>query len=221
MINLRLGDCLQVMNTIESGSIDAIITDPPYGMSFVSNRRKQVYESIKNDNDISWLKDFYFKSYNIMNKNSVIYTFCSWHNVDLFKKEFEKHFKLLNILIWEKNNTSMGDLKRSYAPKYEMCLFGIKGDVKLKSFRYPDIVKAKRTNNEIHPTQKPVDLMKFFIENSTSKDQLVLDPFMGSGSTGVACKNLNRDFIGIELDKKYFDIAKERIENHKIQESFV
>ena len=115
--------------------------------------------------------------------------------------------------MWEKNNTSMGDLKGSYAPKYEFILFGHKGRRLRNGKRLPDVIQAKRTGNKYHPTQKPVDLLEIFIEQSTNENDLILDPFMGSGSTGVACVKLNRRFIGIELDGNHFNTAKYRIEN--------
>lgn len=106
----------------------------------------------------------------------------------------------------------MGDLKGSYAPKYEMIIFAHKGSKLLNGFRYADIIKASRTGNKNHPTEKPVDLLETFIKNSSDESSVVFDGFMGSGSTGVACVNTNRNFIGIELDKGYFEIAKSRIE---------
>lgn len=215
MINLYNGDCLEVMDKlIEQGvKVDCILTDPPYGMNYKSNYRKDKYEVITNDNDLSFLDDLFIKLDSILKDNSHIYMFCSWHNVDVFKQEFEKYFKLKNILVWEKNNTSMGDLKGSYAPKHEFILFGHKGRRERNGFRYPDVLKANRTGNKLHPTQKPVDLLQLLILQSSNENDVVLDPFMGSGSTGVACVNTNRKFIGIELDKNYFEITKGRIEN--------
>ena len=105
----------------------------------------------------------------------------------------------------------MGDLKGSYAPKYEMIIFAHKGRKLLNGFRYADIIKASRTGNKNHPTEKPVDLLETFIKNSSDENAVVFDGFMGSGSTGVACVNTNRRFIGIELDEGYFEIAKKRI----------
>lgn len=109
----------------------------------------------------------------------------------------------------------MGDLKGSYAPKYEMIIFAHKGRKLLNGFRYADIIKASRTGNKNHPTEKPVDLLETFIKNSSDENAVVFDGFMGSGSTGVACVNLKRNFIGMEIEEKYFKIAKERIENCK------
>ena len=214
MYKLYNGDCLEVMDKLieEDIKVDCILTDPPYGMNFKSNHRKNKYEKIENDNNLNFLPLLFNKLYKILNDNSHIYCFCSWHNIDKFKIEFEKYFKLKNIIVWEKNNTSMGDLKGSYAPKHEFILYGHKGRRLRNGFRYADIIKAKRTNNKLHPTQKPVDLLELLLKQSTNENEIVLDCFMGSGSTGVACVNTGRKFIGIELDKNYFDIASKRIE---------
>ena len=214
MYKLYNGDCLEVMDKlIEEGvKVDCILTDPPYGINFKSNYRKEKYSYIENDNNLDFIKNYFSRCYALLKEDTHIYCFCSWHNIDKFKMEFEKYFKLKNIIVWEKNNTSMGDLKGSYAPKHEFILYGHKGRRLRNGFRYADIIKANRTNNKLHPTQKPIDLLEIFIKQSTNENEIVLDCFMGSGSTGVACVNTGRKFIGIELDKNYFDIASKRIE---------
>ncbi len=210
-IDLRCGDCLELMKDIPDGSIDLVLTDPPYGINFVSNHRKRKYDAIKNDNVLTWIDDFVDELYRILKANTAVYCFCSWHNIDVFKTTFEKKFKIKNIIVWEKNNTSMGDLKGSYAPKHEFVIFAHKGRRILNGFRYADIIKAKRTGNKYHPTEKPIDLLEIFINESSNQGEVVFDPFMGSGSAGVACVNTGRKFIGMELDKQYFDIAANRI----------
>ena len=211
-IELWHGDCLELRENIPDGSVDLVLADPPYGMAFKSNYRKEKYNEIKNDKSLEWLEKYVGECFRILKYNTAVYFFCSWHNVDVFKQAIEKKFKIKNILIWEKNNTSMGDLKASYAPKYEMIIFAHKGRKLLNGFRYADIIKANRTGNKLHPTEKPVDLLELFIKNSSDENAVVFDGFMGSGSTGVACVNTNRRFIGIELDEGYFNIAKKRIE---------
>jgi len=213
MINLIQGDCLERMKEIESGSIDMILTDPPYGMEFQSNHRKEKYSKIKNDKDLSWLDVWVNELFRVAADNTAHYVFCSFHNIDKFKQALEQKFKIKNVLVWEKNNTSMGDLKADFAPKYEMIIFIQKGRRFINGKRDPNILKFNRTGNKLHPTQKPVALLQYLLEKFSNEAQTILDPFMGSGSTGVAAKNLNRNFIGIELDENYFNIAKERINN--------
>lgn len=212
MISIKQGDCLELMKDISDKSIDMILTDPPYGMNFQSHRRKNIYEKIKNDENLEFLDDFFQECNRVLKKDSALYVFCSWHNVDEFKKQFEKYFKLKNILVWVKNNHGSGDLQASYAPKYEFILYGNKGRRKFENGRKEDVLFYNKTKNELHPTQKPVDLLEFLINNSSIENDNILDPFMGSGSTGVACQNTNRNFIGFELDEHYFQIAKERLD---------
>ena len=218
-IELYRGDALLIMDELIAKGVvvDAIITDPPYGMSFQSNYRKDKHNEIANDSSLEWVDDFIDKCYSVSNNNTAHYMFSSFHNIDIFKQAIEKKFKLKNILVWEKNNTSMGDLKGDFAPKVEFVLFFQKGRRLINGKRDPNIFKFKRTGNNLHPTEKPVDMMEYLISKFTDEGQVVLDPFMGSGTTGVACKNLGRDFIGIELDENYFEIAKKRIEDTVVE----
>lgn len=207
-----LWDCLVEMKRIPNSSIDCVITDPPYWMDFQSNYRKEKYDKIKNDDCVSWIDDFVDEIYRVMKNDSHWYIFCSFHNVDKFKQSIERKFKFKNILIWEKNNTSMGDLTGDYAPKYEMVLFFHKWRRKLLGwFRHANIFKFNRTWNKLHPTEKPVDMMEFLLKNSSLENETVLDCFAGSFTTAIACENTNRKWICIEKDEKYFNIGTNRI----------
>ena len=213
MIDLKHGDCLELMKDIPSGSVDMVLTDPPYGMNFQSNHREIRHRVIENDSNLDWISDFVSEIYRVSADNSAHYIFCSWHNIDIFKQEFEKKFRIKNILTWVKNNTSMGDLKGDFAPRTEFILFFHKGRQLIRGGRDSNVLEFRRTKNEYHPTQKPVDMLEYMIEKFSDVDSLILDPFMGSGSTGVACVNTNRKFIGIEKDDKYFEIAENRIKD--------
>lgn len=217
MINLMNGDCLELMKTIPDKSVDMILTDPPYGMSFVSSRRKIKHEKINNDDNLDWLGFFIYESYRIAKENTAHYFFCSFHKIDIFKQEIEKFFDVKNILVWEKNNVGMGDLTADFAPKIEFIIFAQKGRREFNGKRDPNIFKFKKTDNNLHPTQKPVDMMEYLLTKFTNEGDLIIDPFMGSGSTGVACVKHKRKFIGIELDLNYFNIARERINNEDSQ----
>ena len=217
---LYQGDCLEIMGGIKDKSVDLIVTDPPYLMDYQSNRRKKEdrFDKIKNDKgNYMLIQDYLEECYRIMKDNTAIYCFCSWHNIDFFKNEFEKHFKLKNILVWNKNNHGTGDLKGSYAPKHEFILFGHKGRTLLREKRIADVIDCPKisSNKLTHPTEKPQDLLEIFIKQSSDVGSIIFDGFMGTGSCGIAAKKLNRNFIGIELDEKYFNIAKDRLENIK------
>ena len=136
---------------------------------------------------------------------------------EMLNTGIENHFHFVKCLIWEKGNKICG---KYYMSCFEyILLFRKGGDRPINNCGTPDILKVpiKKLKDEngknLHDTEKPVDLMKILVENSSNENDIVLDPFMGIGSTGIACKETNRQFIGIEIDKKYFDIAKERIEN--------
>lgn len=208
---------LELMKRLENNSIDLLLTDPPFGMDFQSNYRKVKHEKIEGDSDLSWFPEWIMEIKRIMKEDAHLYIFCSWHKVEVFKTEIEKYFNVKNILIWEKNNTGMGDLTGDYAPKYEMVIFCSNGNKKLKGNRDSNIIKAKKTGNEFHPTQKPVNLMEYFIEKSTNKNDLVMDCFSGSASTAIACYNTDRNFIGCELNQEFYKNSMVRLNNHMSQ----
>jgi site-specific DNA-methyltransferase (adenine-specific) len=189
-------------------SIDLVVTDPPYGMKFQSNHRKVKHKSIQNDDNLDWLGGWCKELKRVCKDEAHLYVFCSWHNVDIFKQELCAYFQIKNILIWEKNNTGMGDLEGDYAPKYEMIIFCSNGTKKLNGERDANILKAKRTGNENHPTEKPVNLISYLIEKSSNKGDLVLDTFAGSFSTAQACKQKERNFICFEIEEDYCRTAK-------------
>ena len=111
----------------------------------------------------------------------------------------------------------MGDLFGDYAPQHEMCIFISNGKRKLNGGRDSNILKARRTDNNVHPTQKPQDLFEFLLSKSTSGHSKVFDPFMGSGTTAAAASALNIDWCGCELEEDYCNIARKRLE--KVQGS--
>ena len=204
-------DWEEAIKDIDNNVIDLVVTDPPYGMSFKSNFRKVKHKAIQNDNDLDWLPDWVTELKRVCKEDAHLYIFCSWHNIDVFKKEVGKHFNVKNILIWEKNNTGMGDLEGDYAPKYEMILFCSNGKKKLNGGRDANILKAKRTQNENHPTEKPINLISYLIEKSSEKGDLVLDTFGGSCGTAIASRQKERNCICIEIEEDYCRVAKERL----------
>src|SRR5574344_141407 len=228
---LKNGDAIQELSLISDCYFDMAVIDPPYilnkttgGISktgFVDKWQGNIKGS---DRKVSIINDIKFEDwlpevYRAMKDNSHCYIWTNDKNLsDLQVKAEKVGFRLHNILIWKKNNSTPN---RWYMKNCEFILFLYKGKEKpikdkgcSQFFEY----KNKSGKDKLHPTEKPVDLIKELILNSSEEGDLVLDCFMGSGSTGVACVNTNRNFIGIELDEHYFEIAKERIENTKIQE---
>ena len=200
-----------------------LLTDPPYLMNYKTGYRKDkshdFCKPIVNDNNFELIKDIMPLLFELLNDGGAIYMFCNANHIDYFKQQIEQHFKLKNILIWIKNNWSAGDLKGAYAKQTEFILFAVKGRHLLNGARDTDTLYYNRVvgNMQLHQNQKPVDLLAFLINKSSQPNDTILDCFMGSGSTAIACKNTNRQFIGIELDKDYFKIAETRIKEAQIQ----
>jgi site-specific DNA-methyltransferase (adenine-specific) len=237
-MKLYKGDCLEVMKEIEAGSIDAIITDPPYGTTACK------WDSVI-DFELMWEQ-----LNRVIKPNGAIVLFSSepfssalrMSNIKNYKYEliwkkskcgspFTAKYKPLtkheNISIFEKKgkkttyNPQMVQgkpYKRTSKKGTNNMGFGAKSGFQFGSLdgkRYPstilDFPQKWRRQDQVHPTQKPVELMEYLIKTYTNENETVLDFTMGSGSTGVACVNTNRNFIGIEMDSNYFEIAEQRI----------
>jgi DNA modification methylase len=213
------GDCLEQLDKVKDNSVACLIIDPPYGIDFNSNFKLAKHDRIESDNKeaFSLLDKSLKKVQSKMLKNSHIYIFTHWKVFEFIKPIIEKYFKVRNTLIWNKNNWSMGDLEGNYAEKYEMIIFASQGNRKLLGVKRPvNVLDFERTTNSNHPTEKPVNLIKELIKNSTVEGELVLDYFAGSGSTGLASNELRRNFILIEKDNKYCSIIKSRLnKTHK------
>ena len=163
-------------------------------------------------NDISF-KEWLPEIYRVLKENTHCYIMVNARNFKELQQEAENvGFKYQNLLVWNKNNATPN---KYYMNQHELILMLRKGKAKnINNMGTKNILVVPNIiGNKKHPTEKPVDLMKILIENSSNENDLVLDPFMGSGSTGIACKESNRKFIGMELDEKYFNIAKSRIDN--------
>ena len=209
-----MGDCLQVMKGIPDKSVDCIITDPPYGMKYQSAWRTATpqFKKIENDNNIDWFPEFIKECYRVLKDNSHIYIFCNDYNISKFRDlQEEAGFKNKRTLVWVKNNHTSGDLLGDYANKTEFINYAQKGRRLLNGGRDTNVLNFNRVSKLEHPTQKPIDLNEYLIKKSTNESDIILDPFAGSGTTGVACKNTNRNYILIEKEPEYIDIINKRL----------
>lgn len=177
-------------------------------MAYKSNRRKEKHKSIQNDSNLDWLSEWCEELKRVCKEDAHLYIFCSWHNIDVFKKVISDYFNVKNILVWEKNNHGSGDLLGDYAPKYELIIFCSNGVKKLNGGRSSNVIKCAKMATDNHPTEKPINLLRHLIEKSTNKGDLVLDTFAGSFSTARACKEIGRDFISFEIEPEYCKTAK-------------
>ena len=230
MNNLYLGDCLEVMQSIPDKSIDAIICDLPYGTT--SNK----WDSIINLDDLWVQYKRICKSAIVLTAQTPFDKVLGCSNLKMLKYEWiwvkENGTGFLNakkaplknheniLVFYEKQTTynpqmrtgfkpytqKAGRASSNYRPQIGNIVTENNGD------RYPlSVIEFKRDKDKVHPTQKPVALMEYLVKTYTNESETVLDNCMGSGTTGVACKNLGRKFIGIEQDDNYFEIAKKRI----------
>ena len=219
MNKLYKGDCLEIMKDIPDKSIDLIVTDPPYLIKYKTNYRKnkkhEFCSEILNDDNYEMISNYIKECFRLLKDNSAMYIFCNCDKVDYFKQELEKaHFKIKNMIIWVKNNWTAGDLKAQFGKQYEIIFLVNKGRCLFNGKRITDVWNFDRVsgNKQVHQNQKPIDLLEQCILKHSKDNDVIFDGFMGSGSTGIACKRTNRRFIGIELDDNYFEIAKKRIE---------
>ena len=212
---LLQGDCVQLLEKIPDASIDAIITDPPYFLGMTHNGQKACF------NDLTIAKPFYtmlFTEYKrVLKTNGAVFFFTDWRGYAFYYPIFDRILHAQNCLVWDKLGRPSqcfygyghelilfaGQIKKSYTSNV------IKG---IKAFNQLTAEELAKNCGRVHPTQKPIKLIERLITDATVFDNVVLDSFMGSGTTGVACINTGRRFIGMELDENYFEIAKKRIE---------
>jgi len=218
-MKLIQGDCLEKMKDIPDGSIDLIIADPPYAMTkrgkscrpnwMPHNMGGSVFSFV-----IPKPIDWFSECFRILKDGTHFYTFCNTNDLSLYLNDAKMAgFKFHNLITIVKDT---GMPNRWYYKQCEMLLFFRKGKAKaindMTSRDNIKVVMPKQSNGKLHITQKPLDLIEKLVSNSSVEGEVVFDPFMGSGTTGVACVKTRRHFMGIELDEKCFEIAKRRIE---------
>ena len=248
---LMLGDCLERMKEIPDGSVDLILTDPPYGTSALKAWDKvipadlmweQLRRIMKADGAVVLFGSQPFTSLLIASNLEMFKYTWVWDkgrgaNYLNFKYQPSKVHE--DIVVFGKMATSYskkGNMKyfpqmtegKPYVQQQGRASHSTCRDEKTRNkkvttensgTRFPKSIQSFKPETGLHPTQKPVPLMEYLIKTYTIEGETVLDFTMGSGTTGVACANTNRDFIGIELDQGYFDIAKQRIEDAQRQEN--
>jgi pentatricopeptide repeat protein len=209
---LYCGDCIELLPEVPESSVDAIVVDPPYfqGMNHNGIRSERA--------DLSISKPFFTLFFSSLARTCkperAVYVFCDWRSNGMFLDTMNEYMEVKNSLVWIKHpGTGL-----TYLNSYETILFHCNA---ARRFPFSNVLTgiksfnggAKTTNGKKqHPTQKPVELIEKLIIDSTQQDMTILDPMMGSGSTGVACAKTGRKFIGMEIQRKYFDIACRRIE---------
>jgi site-specific DNA-methyltransferase (adenine-specific) len=214
-IVLLKGDCLEILPLFEPDSIDLVLTDPPYGIGYQSNMRNASNKFSKIKNDVVFDIGFIYRQCFEKMSDGVLCTFVSFKNYarDYLAIETNTGFNIKNAIIWNKGGGGIGDLKHSLLTDYEVCIVGERGKVPINGKRIGSVWNIGKVPPEsmLHPTEKPVELFIQLINKFMVGADLILDPFLGSGTTAVAAKQLGRKCIGIEIEEKYLKIAKERL----------
>lgn len=204
-------NCLELLEKYEDNYIDFTLTDIPYD---AANRKDNGLRNLDKDKaDILTfdLTEFLEQVYRIT-KNSIC-IFCGKEQFSTIYKYFADKKGTVRPIVWQKSNPSPMNGQYIYLSGVELAVWFKKSGAKTFNARCKNTVfKYPNGSSKYHPTAKNLDLFKELILDNTDENDLVLDPCMGSGTTGIACKELSRNFIGIELDEKYYEVAKNRIE---------
>ena len=216
-------DCLEGMKRLEDNSVDMIATDPPYCVGVSSNGMRSSFS------DFNLLRPFWEQCFGewqrILKDGGHVYCMTDWRTYPFLYPIMLKYFTMRNLIVWDYGWIKAGNW---YRFTHELIIFATKDKGKREfDCKESDVWRIKCINfaspTKLHKAQKPVELMEKMIKNSSKEGDTVLDCFMGSGTTAIAAMNLNRNFIGFELEEKFFNISAKRIEEalaKKAQELF-
>jgi site-specific DNA-methyltransferase (adenine-specific) len=212
------GDAVQEIQKLDNGSIDILITDPPYGINYKSNRSQFTEHITKTgvasdtDEAFELFKNTLDAIYDKLSENALIFVFTGWQTYSKFEQLVAEKFDIKNMIIWDKGNHGAGDLDYAFGNRHEQIIFASKGNRKLVK-RIQDIIAVSKVNHSSlqHPTEKPEALIKTLLDAVAHKHDVFCDPFMGSGSHVSAAKKHGCRYIGIEIDTEIFKKAKHRI----------
>lgn len=203
--SLHHGDCTTVLGALPSASVDLVVTDPPY----VCRYRDRDGRAIANDDNPTWIAPAFREVFRAMKPDSLCVSFYGWQHVEAFMRAWkEAGMAPVGHLVWPKGYAS----RTGYlAARHEQAFLLAKGNPPRPARPLSDIQPWAYSGNTLHPTQKAVSILEPLIETFSEPGGTVLDPFTGSGSTGVACAGLDRRFIGIELDPDHHATALRRV----------
>ncbi|MFH0938199.1 MAG: site-specific DNA-methyltransferase [Planctomycetota bacterium] len=231
MIDLRLGDCLELMREMPDASVDAVITDPPYNVSRENNfATMERYNSYKGIDFGEWDKgfnqtDWIARAAPKLKVDSNIVIFNSWQNLGLIAECLQANgINAKRPIVIKKRNPVPTNRDRMFVSSFEFGLWGARGKWTFhRMHKFEEaFLEANGGHGETeHPTEKYLPNIITLIATLTNEGDTILDPFMGSGTTGVACVKLNRNFIGMEINLDYFAIAQRRIADAQKQPALV
>jgi len=211
---ILLGDSVKILPTLDKASFDLLLSDPPYGMDFKSGwSDKEKIANDKIEDTIQLFENVLKESVPLLKDNAHFYLFGNLDYMSQIRPIIEKYLNLKNVLIWDRKVIGMGDLK-TYGKSFDIIYFGYNKVWKdLNGTRDRDVLQFNRVDpsKNIHPTEKPLDLLEYLIKKSSNENDKILEPFAGGGSTLLACKNTNRKATGIEIEENYYELIKSKI----------
>jgi site-specific DNA-methyltransferase (adenine-specific) len=192
------GDCVALMRRMESETIDFILTDPPY----ITHYRSRDGRTVTNDDNGRWLQPAFTQMYRLLKNGSFCVSFYGWNKADLFMSAWRRAgFSIIGHVVFRKQYASSVRFMRY---QHEQAYLLAKGDPRLPAQPVSDVIDFPYSGNKYHPTQKPIEALSPLIEAFSKPGDTILDPFCGSGSTLVAARQLDRRYIGIELDESHY-----------------
>lgn len=223
---LILGGCLEVLPMLDAGSVDAVVTDPPYSSGTRREASKGVRKSMNRETagddwfasdcltttGFVWLmRSLAVLSKRTMSRGAHFLSFIDWRMYPQLSAAVESaDLRQVGMVVWDKKHFGMGTYFRN---QHELILHFTYGKSRPMARRdLGNVLSVKREGTDVHPTEKPVELLSMLVSAVTHEGETVLDPFMGSGTTLVAAEGLGRRGIGIELSPEYFDVACRRVE---------
>ena len=211
-------DCLEGMKHIPNASIDLVLTDIPYNEVNASDETQNGIRVLnKGAADVGNFDVSELARLLISKTRGSIYMFCGFEQVSPIVHEFRAAGLTPRLIVWEKTNPSPMAGEFTWLSGVEMCVFGKKSGATFNLHCQNTVLRYQSGDSKIHPTQKPIDMFRKLVLASSNPGDTVLDPFMGSGTTAVACIKEKRHFIGFELNKDYYDKACRRIDAERRQ----
>lgn len=229
--DLRYGDCFKLLDDIPDKSVDLILTDPPYNIAKYSTGNIDLPGRSALNNDLAdWDKteieprELLVNFKRIIKPKGNIFIFTTYNQIGKWHEVFDPEFDTFQFMVWHKTNPAPKIYKNGFLNSCELivCMWNkghqwnFSNQKEMHNFiQTPICMQPERLSNPKHPAQKPVKLLEHIIKIASNEGDTILDPFMGVGSTGIAAYNLKRNFIGIELEKEYFDATNKRFQTHE------
>ena len=204
--NIYCGDAAQILKTVQTACVDLVVTDPPYLVNYQDRAGRRVL----NDNNASGVLPVFDELYRVLKPDSLCITFCGWTALPGFSAAWENAgFRIIGHIVWCKPYASSA---RQTAYHHESAYVLAKGWPEKPETPFPDVQDWVYSGNRLHPTEKSVEIIAPLIRAFSKPGELVLDPFLGSGTTAVAAALNGRRYAGMELEQKYCDLVRRRLE---------